>query len=87
MNQTLLNEFRGEQDDKEVETEESKSEISVDRLEKLLQRVNLDPTEHCDTQFLKELTPEEKKDFDLFVSGKQAQQALEVWEPWWNYRQ
>lgn len=84
MNETLLRQYRG--DEEEPDDEESKQEaISVERLEQLLQKVDLNPNEICETQLYNELNEEEKQDFNNFLS-KNASQAIELWQPWWNYR-
>jgi len=82
INQTLLDDRHGEDVNQDDEA------ISVNRLEQLLEKVSLEPTtrkgELSDTY--EELTDEEKKDFDAFLKQKAAG-MLEIWEPWWNYRQ
>ena len=81
MNETLLRDFRGENEDGG-----SPEGTSVARLEQLLSKVNLefqDPA--TGVSAIEELSEEEKKEFDAFVL-KEASQAIEVWEPWWKYR-
>ena len=59
MNEKLLRQFRGEET--KEEEEEDKGGISVDRLEHLLAKVNLEPEDASSAY--DDLNEEEKKDF------------------------
>ena len=87
MNRMLLKDFRGE--NSEEEETKGESGISVERLEQLLKRVQLDPSEDNKQTAAKDICPdlteEEKRDFDTFVQS-QASKHVEVWQPWWTYR-
>ena len=81
MQEKLLKAYRGEDD-----IEESKDGgIDVERLEQLLEKVNLEVgTEGSDV--FEELGKEEKKQFEQFLKTE-ASKAIELWEPWWLHRQ
>ena len=82
MNEKLLRQFRGEET--KEEEEEDKGGISVDRLEHLLAKVNLEPEDASSAY--DDLNEEEKKDFQAFIQQKEVQNAVQIWQPWWQHR-
>ena len=82
MQEKLLKAYRGEDD---VEESKDGGGIDIERLEQLLEKVNLEVgTEGSDVFY--ELGEEEKKQFEQFLKTE-ASKAIELWEPWWLHRQ
>lgn len=84
-----MKQFRGEEavagEENKVEDGES---ITVERLEQLLMNIQLDddqPNSGAADEVYQGLSQEEKQDFERFLQ-KQANEVLDVWEPWWIYR-
>ena len=94
MNRVMLKQFRGEETVAGEETMAAEEEgISVERLEQLLSKVQLNDdadesgkvSREATDDIYNTLSEEEKRDFQQFLD-KQANEVLDVWQPWWTYR-